>query len=831
MAHPTTKVEIAFTDGPFVASPTWTDVTSYVRDATVSRGRASDREPFGQSHATVTLNNTDRRFDPLNLAGPHVEAAVPESFNLIPNVLFESALDSNGNQVYYNTDQWATASIAMLDVATATDPFGLTGKYVLLVTTFPVPQVGLVYTESFTVSPSTAYTASIYLKRRDGVTTPPVRIGVQWYDAANIYLSKSESAYSNISSSWQRRSVTATAPSNAAFALFYVEIDSTEVIDFDLIYPMVEASATLNDPWFAPSLLLSPSVYGARQTYEFLGYNSHSTMRRIPYAAQTLLRPRVQIRITADAGDGGGYRAVFRGYISGFPVNYTMAGKHAITTLDCFDLFGLLAVAEVQPDWAEKFWGFGYRGNDPEGSGVITYANRAVYMTQVAGTTPFKLIDPLASNLPNEAISLGAGNTWRAAPRVETGYLIGNQGIEIGMWWAKGVPNTASTPFVVGTDNRHYEFHVTAAGQIRVRIYNTQTSTYDQLFSATSEFNSFIPHHIMLIRDFLPPFGGSGDPILYVDGVDVTATKTSGNAGASPYAFTVGNWEQVADDVFQEFAWRFKPTGSAVLTAAQVNQIYGVAVDKLTESSSARFTRIMQQTSVPAALYTFLGTAEASVSAIGMGGAISPQLDTLCESEGGHLFVSKSGVLTMTHRSYAAGKASGTPSAQFNDQGAYLRYGTEFSVEHTADEMLNEVQVNYSGDGGITISNASSKTVYGSLSETLETQLATQQAAIDLATYTQRLYGSVIPRISALEVSVANTAADWATLLSLELLDAFTFIAHPVQGTTISKTLTVQQIEHRITPKIWETSIRGSSRYSGWFVLDKSSLDGPDVLL
>jgi hypothetical protein len=42
MPFPVAKVEIAFDHGPYVVSPTWTDVTSYVREMTTDRGRSDD---------------------------------------------------------------------------------------------------------------------------------------------------------------------------------------------------------------------------------------------------------------------------------------------------------------------------------------------------------------------------------------------------------------------------------------------------------------------------------------------------------------------------------------------------------------------------------------------------------------------------------------------------------------------------------------------------------------------------------------------------------------------------------------------------------------------
>lgn len=60
----TCKVSIAFADGPLVVSPTWTDVTAYVRSVRTNRGRNNELDDFQAGTATVVLENVDRRFDP-----------------------------------------------------------------------------------------------------------------------------------------------------------------------------------------------------------------------------------------------------------------------------------------------------------------------------------------------------------------------------------------------------------------------------------------------------------------------------------------------------------------------------------------------------------------------------------------------------------------------------------------------------------------------------------------------------------------------------------------------------------------------------------------------
>ncbi len=83
MPYPVAVVEVAFTDGPYAVSPTWTDVTAYVREMEISRGVNDDWQLVASGSARVTLSNRDRRFDPFNTTGPYWNA-ITNSTNLLP---------------------------------------------------------------------------------------------------------------------------------------------------------------------------------------------------------------------------------------------------------------------------------------------------------------------------------------------------------------------------------------------------------------------------------------------------------------------------------------------------------------------------------------------------------------------------------------------------------------------------------------------------------------------------------------------------------------------------------------------------------------------------
>jgi len=76
MAYPTAKIEVAFADGPYVVSPTWTDISSYVYEFSIDRGRADDWDTM-QGTAVVVLNNRARTFDPYYTSGPYYGQLLP----------------------------------------------------------------------------------------------------------------------------------------------------------------------------------------------------------------------------------------------------------------------------------------------------------------------------------------------------------------------------------------------------------------------------------------------------------------------------------------------------------------------------------------------------------------------------------------------------------------------------------------------------------------------------------------------------------------------------------------------------------------------------------
>jgi len=70
-AAPTFVCEIAFGNNPGDASPSWTDVSAYLRSFHITRGRQYELNQMQAGTCDITLKNLDRRFDPTYSSSPY----------------------------------------------------------------------------------------------------------------------------------------------------------------------------------------------------------------------------------------------------------------------------------------------------------------------------------------------------------------------------------------------------------------------------------------------------------------------------------------------------------------------------------------------------------------------------------------------------------------------------------------------------------------------------------------------------------------------------------------------------------------------------------------
>jgi len=134
MAFPTLTVEIAFASNPDDTLPKYQDVSSYVRDVTIRRGRNYELDTIQAGTCTVTLNNGDRRFDPTYSMSPYAP-------NVIPMRRLRVSATWSGTTYYlfsgyverwpieWDLPSWGTVSITAVDGMAALSTALITGTF------------------------------------------------------------------------------------------------------------------------------------------------------------------------------------------------------------------------------------------------------------------------------------------------------------------------------------------------------------------------------------------------------------------------------------------------------------------------------------------------------------------------------------------------------------------------------------------------------------------------------------------------------------------------------------------------------------------------------
>lgn len=93
---------------------TWTDISQWVRSFTITRPSTRQQGPlyqFQAGTASITLDNSDGRFDPGNLAGPYVSAGVTQLTAMVP-VRIRAAWAGTAYGLYSGfSDGWLPAQV------------------------------------------------------------------------------------------------------------------------------------------------------------------------------------------------------------------------------------------------------------------------------------------------------------------------------------------------------------------------------------------------------------------------------------------------------------------------------------------------------------------------------------------------------------------------------------------------------------------------------------------------------------------------------------------------------------------------------------------------
>jgi hypothetical protein len=512
---------------------------------------------------------------------------------------------------------------------------------------------------------------------------------------------------------------------------------------------------------------------------------------------------------------------MFRGFVEGWPVSITDAGFDSTVTVECVDIMGLLAQEELPDDLADSYirslnprhyWPL----NDP--IDPVTYTTQSL---KDYGSSPVNLTPYSTFKTANcEGLAIGLADT--AISIAETDFVDG---------WSY-----SRSPYSSSAASLSLWFQAAQLDQLTIASWGSQVDTnisYDVTtstleiqvlsgitlgtFTGTIALDLAIAHHLVVNLDN----SISAPSSVYVDGQPLTMSLASLVAFSAPlyesYSSGQGRRQQIV-------------TLDRAFTATEVQTIYRLSRAIITETTSARFTRLMGYTPVPSGFWTTPVGTVGTVSGITTGGpSIMSELQLLNDSEGGNLYVNKAGELTLTGRNAFATGTSLTSQATIGTTG--ITIGPEIQYRVDAETMRNELTMGFAGEGVVELRDSTSVTAYGTSGGTWTTQLSTQDQALALGNLLIGFSKDPKVVVSPVEVNVSAVAADWATILGLELLQRITLTLAPAVGSSMSFPQLVQSIEHRVVPGEWSTTLNGSVRFTNPFIIGSSLLGGPDLIL
>lgn len=554
-----------------------------------------------------------------------------------------------------------------------------------------------------------------------------------------------------------------------------------------------------------------------------------------PYFGNLL--PRRQIDIDATT-DGVNYYDLFRGFVDGWPVDLTQANNDSTVTLQCFEVYGLLSQERLPYNFAANtvlgqspasFYQLGDfidPGSIPTTTATLgnlrltDSGSNNLPLSPTVASIPVQNIDSMAEGIltnstawPNDVAFTQAAGATTATTALT------------GVCFFRIASNTTTILWhqvmVIGGTQYTLRAEINSAGDLTVWQYRAGTSVTSWRATPTTalNLNPTIPHHFGVA--VTTPTGALDTITLLIDGVEIPVTRSS----------TTTTWATQTDNfrVFgakQHVAYWLTDNG-----AASIRSIYRSATLSSQILTADAYTSTLGNTSLPSAFYTG-PTFEQTSGTVGPpdpgGQMVVDRLQQIADSEGGPMYVSRAGVLTMTTRMWFTATRQTVSQATFGAGGLPIQ--TEISYAWDANDLRNRLQVQYQNDQSVLLSNSASITSYGVQETQVNTDLTTLADATDLGTRLVNFGATARLVFSAVSVGQALSNAEWVTVLGLELLDRITVVIPQRVGSNLSQTQLIQQITHDITPGDWRTSILGSSRWTQSFILNTSTLDGTDLL-
>jgi hypothetical protein len=829
----TLECDIGFGSAPFTASPSWTDVSAYVRAVNTQIGRAQEFDDFQPGTASFTFDDRDRRFDPTyGPASATFTGAGSNYWSAGDLAMFSGATQLELRAVISLTD-WTPAGANVIFAQNS----GAGTRAIL----WSVDTSGfLSLTLSNDGTASTTVTSGCQASDVDGQM---LCVGVTWRTTAGatqFYVKRTtpDRAATDRASAFTTWTTLGAVVAGQTTSIFnstsgcVVGAASNGTSSLTGTIYQVSAATTIGgaagmlfNPATAASTAASSWVSTTGETWTKTG--SASTLAaQGPYFGQ--LVPGTPIRLRAV------YSAVtydvWYGYIRRWEQQYPGTGKDAVTVVQAAD--GMSWLSQIKcPDTP-----FGIELDKIRRAGTYPVTAYAPLHEPAPGTTFSQAVPgnggggvfqgvvpasdtPSQPSAPNAGFrafgAIGPGDASRAVSTSQMTISAGSTQNQTLMFWCY-VPSTTYQFDVISSVD------VTANAGVKWSLAfisdPAAPSCYAQFWLGTSAGSSAelrcdiqplsVGPHFIHIAVF-----DSLSMSVWVDGQFINSTG-SGPAAFNAFGyppFYVSGHGQVGGCTVSDIAL-LSPTD---LSASSINDLYTAGINgRSVETAGTRATWLLTAAGVPTGLQSVTTDLSTYVGPAGGGGTYLAQIKACEKAEAGRFYFSTAGVATFRSHVWAttATKAI-TSQATFGDSAAEAGYlYSEIVVDPASiDQIDNRADVTITTGATGTYTDSVSSAAYGEQALSLSGIPLTGPAdAANLAQHMVTNTGRAYPTTRVTSMTLKPRGAPttlFPQVLGRDIGERVTVNRRPMSvGSAITALVTVEGVQHSITPDDWTTT-------------------------
>ena len=534
------------------------------------------------------------------------------------------------------------------------------------------------------------------------------------------------------------------------------------------------------------------------------------------------LTPRKQIRVRATSGST---YEVFRGFVTGWPTQYPVAGRDAVTTITAYD--GLAFLNEItMPDQVYRY------SNTTVGS-LFRYFRQA----DATGWFDAKNGDalslstgsfaaassPLAVGLTNSTPVAFGGSTAFSSTRT----TVANPGNawSISFWLQTTTKGPSATNWMsVLHDPRAITYNVRigidSGGLLKFSGFDNIPNFRPSVESTISVADGYT-HHVAI------SCSSGGTPTLYIDGVNRSAAQVT----ASTYTPVLHVGGAVASDIpfvgtISDIAYFTK-----AISVAEAAAMQAVGRNVFGQSSQGRVTTVLDAVDWPASWRSLISTTTGYTEGYNStDDKALNQLQLAAATEQGRMFVQKDGNVTIHGRFWSTSDTRGnTVQATFADDGTGIGFQSFAGFDPGDRDVVNDASVS-SVSTPQRSQDATSISGLGQRSTSVTT-VATATGAKAIADGIIYLRKTARSRALPIEVSLTDSST-FATLLGLEIGDRYRVKLTPLAvGGQISQDLHIESIDWDIDQAEWRLSIGGTPvPAAAWATVGTTTVGSTDVI-